>query len=91
MMKGFLSGWTFRRVLYLGLGTLLIVQSIVNSMWIGVLFGAYFAAMGLFAFGCAGGQCAVQEPRHTSVEKMVPDPVEGNKKTIQEGNRDRII
>ena len=71
-MKGFLSGWTFRRVLYLGLGTLMIVQSIVNSMWIGVLFGAYFAAMGLFAFGCAGGQCAVEEPQQKAVTKDGP-------------------
>lgn len=72
MIKGFTSAWSFRRVLYLGLGTLMIVQSIVNNMWIGVLFGAYFAAMGLFAFGCAGGQCAIQETRQTSDRKDGP-------------------
>lgn len=24
--------------------------------WMGALLGTYFASMGLFAFGCAGGQ-----------------------------------
>ena len=25
--------------------------------WVGALLGAYFASMGLFAFGCAAGNC----------------------------------
>lgn len=25
--------------------------------WIGIAFGGYFAAMGLFALGCAAGNC----------------------------------
>lgn len=25
--------------------------------WFGILIGGYFAAMGVFAFGCAGGNC----------------------------------
>ncbi|MBK7469089.1 MAG: hypothetical protein IPJ43_21185 [Saprospiraceae bacterium] len=28
--------------------------------WVGALLGAYFASIGLFAFGCAAGNCLVQ-------------------------------
>lgn len=66
MIKRITSAWSFRRVLYLGLGILLIVQSAVNDMWFGVFFGAYFAAMGLFAFGCAGGHCAIDTSQDKS-------------------------
>jgi len=52
-----LSGWTFNRVLYVGLGTLVIINSIINLQWFGILFGVYFASMGIFAFGCAAGNC----------------------------------
>lgn len=52
-----LTGWTFTRVLYLGLGTVVIIQSVTSQQWLGVLFGAYFASMGIFAFGCAAGVC----------------------------------
>lgn len=57
MKQRILTDWTFRRVLYVGLGALLIDQSIEQHLWFGVLFGGYFASMGLFAFGCAGGNC----------------------------------
>lgn len=57
MKQRILTGWTFRRVLYVALGALLIAQSIEQHLWFGVLFGGYFASMGLFAFGCAGGKC----------------------------------
>ena len=57
-----MSDWSIRRALYLGLGIMMVVHSIIDSMWIGVFFGAYFAAMGLFGFGCANGQCTMQEP-----------------------------
>ncbi|MFN3940472.1 MAG: hypothetical protein ACK4IY_07775 [Chitinophagales bacterium] len=57
MKNRILTGWTFARVLYLILGSIVIVQSILDSQWFGVAFGGYFAAMGLFAFGCASGNC----------------------------------
>jgi uncharacterized membrane protein YedE/YeeE len=57
MKQRILTGWTFRRVLYVALGALLIAQSIEQKLWFGVLFGGYFASMGLFAFGCASGNC----------------------------------
>jgi hypothetical protein len=70
MKKRILTGWSFTRVLYLILGGMIIAQSIVNIEWLGIVIGAYFSSMGLFAFGCAsgncfGGNCEVQ-PREQS-------------------------
>ena len=39
------------------MGTFIIIQSIMQHQWFGVLFGGYFASMGIFAFGCAAGNC----------------------------------
>lgn len=52
-----LTGWTFTRALYVLLGTFIIVQSGIHHDWIGVIFGTYFASMGVFSFGCAAGGC----------------------------------
>jgi hypothetical protein len=52
-----MRGWTFQRWAYLVLGLIMMVSSIIDRFWVGILFGAYFAAMGLFAFGCASGNC----------------------------------
>lgn len=57
MKERILKGWTFIRVLYLIMGSIVIVQSVLDNQWFGVAFGGYFAAMGLFAFGCASGNC----------------------------------
>ena len=52
-----LTGWTCIRALYLVIGGFVIIQSIMTNQWFGVVFGGYFASMGLFAFGCAAGNC----------------------------------
>lgn len=57
MKERILSRWTFMRVLYLIIGSGIIVQSILEKQWMGIVFGGYFASMGLFAFGCAAGNC----------------------------------
>ena len=57
MKERILNGWTFTRVFYLLLGSMVIIQSAMSHQWFGVFFGAYFASMGLFAFGCAAGNC----------------------------------
>lgn len=57
MKERILTNWTFTRVVYLALGIAVIIQSVMSHQWYGVAFGAYFAAMGLFAFGCASGNC----------------------------------
>ena len=57
MKDRILTNWTFTRALYLLMGIALIVQSVMSKQWFGVAFGGYFASMGLFAFGCAAGNC----------------------------------
>jgi hypothetical protein len=62
MKQRIFSNWTLRRVLYLVLGIVVMVQSVMTEQWFGLALGAYFASMGLFAFGCAGGQCYGSAP-----------------------------
>jgi hypothetical protein len=57
MKERILTHWTFVRVLYLLMGLFVIGQSVISHQWVGILLGGYFAAMGLFAFGCASGNC----------------------------------
>jgi hypothetical protein len=57
MKNRIFTGWTVSRLMYLLLGLLIIIQAIVDRQYFGIPFGLYFAAMGIFAFGCAGGNC----------------------------------
>ncbi|HMP28713.1 MAG TPA: hypothetical protein PKD85_03885 [Saprospiraceae bacterium] len=57
MKERILSNWTFVRGFYLVIGLAVLAQSIVSQHWMGLLVGGYFASMGLFAFGCAAGNC----------------------------------
>jgi hypothetical protein len=62
-------------VLYLGIGIAIIVQSVVNQQYFGAIFGGYFAAMGLFAFGCAsgncfGGNCSVEPKQKSTIQDV---------------------
>lgn len=57
MKERILTNWTFMRALYLLMGIAVIVQAVMSQQWFGVLIGGYFASMGLFAFGCAAGNC----------------------------------
>lgn len=67
MKERILTGWTLTRVLYLIMGTYIVVQSVLEQQWIGILLGGYFASMGLFAFGCAAGNCGVG--RYSQIHK----------------------
>lgn len=66
MKERILSNWTFRRFLYLAMGLFMVIESIRTQQWFGLLFGGYFAAMGLFAFGCASGVCGSYADQKTS-------------------------
>lgn len=57
MINRILTGWNFRRALYAAMGIAVIINSATNHEWFGILFGTYFASMGIFAFSCAGGNC----------------------------------
>lgn len=58
MKKRVLNNWTVTRIIYLFIGSCVLVQSMVEKQWPGVILGGYFAAMGLFAFGCAARNCS---------------------------------
>lgn len=57
MKERIFKSWTLTRILFLILGTSIIIQSVLSQQWAGILFGSYFASMGLFAYGCASGNC----------------------------------
>ncbi|WP_339648124.1 hypothetical protein [uncultured Salegentibacter sp.] len=57
MLKRIATGWTWIRAAYFLIGTFVIVQSAFEGEWIGILLGAWPAAMGLFGLACAGGNC----------------------------------
>lgn len=57
MLKRIQSGWSFIRIIYLIFGGFIVVQSILDLQWFGMLVGVYFASMGLFGFACASGNC----------------------------------
>jgi hypothetical protein len=44
----------------------------MSQQWFGVVFGGYFASMGLFAFGCAAGNCATEplQKSNTTIEDV---------------------
>lgn len=49
----------FRRWIYLLGGIFFIVLAIKDQTWWLIPFGFYFAAMSIFKFGCASGNCEV--------------------------------
>lgn len=57
MKDRILRGWTIRRVLYLSIGIATIAMAFMYHDWMIGVVGAYFASMGIFAFGCASGNC----------------------------------
>lgn len=63
MKERLLKGWTWIRVIYLALGIAIILQSVANEQWWGLLLGAYVAFMGLFSFGCASGSCQIDSKK----------------------------
>lgn len=62
MKRRILTGWNFQRVLFVIIGSLMIIQSVIEMQWLGIIIGGYFTIMGLFAFGCAGNNCKVISP-----------------------------
>lgn len=59
MKDRILRGWTFRRGLFVVVGVVVGVQSIIYREWIWTLGGVFLIAMGVFALGCVGGNCPV--------------------------------
>jgi hypothetical protein len=60
------------------MGIAVIVQSVMSHQWFGVIFGGYFASMGLFAFGCAAGNCMGKictTESHSKTNASLQEPV----------------
>ena len=62
------TGWTFQRAIFAIIGTIIVVQSIADNQWVFALFGLYFASMGLFAYGCASGNCYTITKKESTTE-----------------------
>lgn len=73
MKTRILTNWTFIRVLYLLMGGYIIFQSAIHEQWLGIVAGVYFASMGLFAFGCASGNCFKVMPSKQKVDAAIED------------------
>jgi len=58
MRNKVLKNWTLVRAFYTLVGILIIINSYMDKQWLGIAFGIYFTAMGVFSFGCASGNCA---------------------------------
>ncbi|GAA4312456.1 hypothetical protein [Compostibacter hankyongensis] len=58
MKERILYGWNIRRSLYFLVGVGIAVYAVLERQWLGAILGAYFAAMALFNFGCAAGNCS---------------------------------
>lgn len=83
MKKRILTNWTFTRVLYLIIGIAVIIQSIMIQQWLGIAFGGYFASMGLFAYGCAagncfGGNCSTEPEQKSTVQDVNLEEIKTN-------------
>lgn len=70
MLERILTGWNFQRALYVIFGMLAMVQSLSHKEWMGVVFGGYFAFMGLFALGCASGTCSTAKQKEAVTKEV---------------------
>ncbi|TND10585.1 MAG: hypothetical protein FD123_227 [Bacteroidetes bacterium] len=71
------------RVLYLAIGVLVIIQSVADKQWFGLLPGGYFAAMAVFRFGCAAGGCFSGSCNYDPAEKTAAKPGEAEVEKIK--------
>jgi hypothetical protein len=84
MKERILTGWTVRRVLYVGIGIWVIIYAVMAREWWGIFLGAYFAGMGLFSFGCAAGSCSVHYKQKEAAGKSgVVDHVVMESKAVE--------
>lgn len=57
MKDRILHGWNLMRVLYLIMGIVIVIQSIMAHQYQVLFFGLYFIATSIMGLGCAGGAC----------------------------------
>lgn len=71
MKERLLNGWNAKRAFYVFAGVGLVVIAALDGQWAGIMAGGYFVTMGLFAFGCAGGNCLNESCDHQPDQKMI--------------------
>jgi hypothetical protein len=59
-----LKNWNWTRVIYLSVGIVILVHTIIDNQLIGILGGAYISLMGVFGFGCAKGNCVIGQNKN---------------------------
>lgn len=66
-----MANFNFRRWIYIIGGVFFILTAIFDQTWWLIPFGLYFAAMGIFKFGCASGSCDIPLSK-TSKDSLTP-------------------
>lgn len=69
MLERIISGWSVIRAIYVLAGLGIVVQGVMDKQWFVTVFGIYFASMGIFNFGCAGGACYVPNRKYSKSSK----------------------
>ena len=64
MKERILSNWTFRRILFVGVGLFVVVNSFLQKENVGIFMGLYLLSMGVFSFGCANN-CGISTTNKT--------------------------
>jgi hypothetical protein len=70
LLQRFFLPWTLTRIMFLIVGGSIFAQALMDKLWVGVIFGLYFAATGLFAWGCAGGNCPIPTQSQNSKNEI---------------------
>ena len=76
MKQRILSGWNFVRVLWLMMGTGILIQAITEKNFPMLLPGLYFVFASLANIGCFGGTCATGYTTNNSNKKEAITEIE---------------
>ncbi|MFN5984293.1 MAG: hypothetical protein ACK476_00595 [Fluviicola sp.] len=68
-----LKNWNLSRILFLFLGISILYQTTQSNEWFGYIIGVYFLLMGVFALGCASGNCGIPHSTNTRVSNSEND------------------
>lgn len=52
-----MANWPLQRWIYVMVGAILLIWSVVDHTWLGIVLSGWFLIMGLAGFGCASGNC----------------------------------
>jgi uncharacterized membrane protein HdeD (DUF308 family) len=72
-----LNGWSFRRILSIVLGGIVIYKAFINQDIISALFGLALIAMGVLNIGCCGNNCSFTpiSKKNNDVKEIVYEEV----------------